>query len=170
MERRAFHEVRADGRSLTGYAARFDSTARIGGFNESIKPGAFKRLDKDILALVDHDPHKLLARSKTGTLELAEDDQGLAFRIALPDTQLGRDVLVMAERGDLGGMSFGFTVPKGGERWSGRSRELTDVDLKEISVVHSWPAYDGTSVSARAKHSRLDRARLYLETVTSCRF
>ncbi len=115
---------------------------------------------------MDHDPAKLLARTKSRTLRIAEDSKGLAFEIDLPETSLGRDVLALAERGDLGGMSFGFTVGKGGENWQGRRRELRAVTLHEISVVSSWPAYNGTIVSARAMMPpRLAHALRYLETV-----
>lgn len=105
VERRAAQEVRASGRKLTGYVARFDSEARIGSFTEVIRRGAFRAsLDSgaDILALADHDPTRVLGRTKTGTLELREDDNGLAFSLALPDTQVGRDLAALAERGDLG--------------------------------------------------------------------
>jgi phage head maturation protease len=64
-------------------------------------------------------------------------------------------------------MSFGFAVPDGGERWTGNIRELRQIDLKEISVIHSWPAYTGTTVNARAMlptPKRLHLARLWLET------
>lgn len=168
MEKRQAAEVRVAGRKLTGYAARFNTEARIGHFSEVIRPGAFAASLKgrDILALVDHDPTRLLARTRTGTLELREDAEGLAFTIQLPDTQAGRDVLTLAERGDLGGMSFGFTVEKDGERWDGNRRELRAVTLHEISVVSAWPAYEGTSVAARSKPGpRLTLARLYLETL-----
>jgi HK97 family phage prohead protease len=167
MEHRFISEIRAEGRRLEGYAATFNSEARIADFTETILPGAFADSldgDRDILALVDHDSTKLLARTKTGSLELREDDHGLAFGLSLPDTQAGRDVLELAKRGDLGGMSFGFTVPKGGERWQGRRRELVDIDLREISVVSAWPAYDGTSVTARAKTPKLNVARRFLES------
>jgi HK97 family phage prohead protease len=117
------------------------------------------------LALVDHDRSKLLARTRSGTLRLEEDARGLVFSIDLPDTQPGRDVLALAERGDLGGMSFGFTVPKGGETFDGDTRELIDIDLREISIVSAWPAYEGTSVSARSKRPRLARLERFLETV-----
>lgn len=55
MERRAFCEVRAAGRRLEGYAATFNTEARIGGFVETIQPGAFRALGGDVLALLDHD-------------------------------------------------------------------------------------------------------------------
>ena len=164
--RRAVELSTAPGRKLTGYAAVYGQESRVAGFTEVIRPGAFKEsLGRDILALIDHDPGRLLARTKSGTLRLSEDTRGLRFELDVPDTQEGRDILTLAERGDLGGMSFGFTVPKGGEHWIGQKRELRAVTLHEISVVHSWPAYDGTSVEPRRKTPRLSAALRYLETV-----
>lgn len=149
IERRgAVSAVSAAGRRLTGYAARFDSETRIGSFREVIRRGAFAdSLDGDILALVDHDPSQLLGRTRSGTLKLAEDDNGLAFDLALPDTRAAADLLALAERGDLGGMSFGFTATD--EQWHGDLREIRAVDLHEISVVQSWPAYEQAEVSVR---------------------
>lgn len=168
IERRAVPmEFRAAGRRLEGYAATFGSEARIKDFSEVILPGAFAEslAKRDILALADHDPAKVLARTRSGTLRLSEDTRGLHFDFDLPDTSTGRDVLVLAERGDLGGMSFGFEVAKGGERWNrGKHRELRNLVLHEISVVSAWPAYNGTSVQLRAQAPRLDAALRYLET------
>ena len=168
MERRFVTEIRTAGRKLEGYAATFGTEARIADFTEIILPGAFRGslAGRDVLALVDHDPSKLLARTRSRSLSISEDSKGLAFEIDLPETSLGRDVLALAERGDLGGMSFGFTVGKGGESWQGRRRELRAVTLHEISVVSSWPAYNGTVISARAMMlPRLANALRYLETV-----
>jgi uncharacterized protein len=170
MERRAAHiELRAAGRKLEGYAATFGTEARLPGFTEVLEPGAFAaslRAKADVLALVDHDPAKVLARTKSGSLRLSEDSRGLQFSLDIPDTSAGRDVLALAERGDLGGMSFGFTVAEGGERWNGTRRELRSVNLLEVSVVSAWPAYAGTTVIARARPPlRLALARRYLETV-----
>lgn len=145
-------EIRAKGRTLEGYAATFNNPADIGGrFVETIARGAFAsslRDKGDILALVDHDPGRVLARTRSGTLKLAEDTRGLAFTLDIPDTSHGRDVLALAERGDLGGMSFGFTAVD--EHRDGDRRELRGVELHEISVVLAWPAYDGTIVHARS--------------------
>jgi HK97 family phage prohead protease len=171
FERRAAQlEVRARGRKLEGYAALFNTEARIGDFVETIAPGAFTSLsDKDVLALVDHDPARMLARTRSKTLRLAEDTRGLQFDLDVPSTTTGNDVLALAERGDLGGMSFGFIAAE--EKWDGSKRTLRAVDLKEISVVSAWPAYEGTVVNARAKASynvtgfRLAHAKRYLETL-----
>jgi HK97 family phage prohead protease len=153
MERRTGIELRAVGRKLEGYAAVFNQETRVADFREIIRPGAFSNTIKkgrDILALSDHDAAKVLARTKSGTLRLAEDSRGLHFDLDLPDTTAGRDVLALAERGDIGGASFGFKVPKDGETRSGDLRELRAIDLFEISIVSSWPAYDGTIVNARS--------------------
>jgi len=146
-------ELRAKGRRLEGYAALFGTEAQIGGgMVETIAPGAFANTlteRADILALVDHDPARVLARTKSGTLRLSEDTRGLAFDLDVPDTQAGRDLLALAERGDLAGMSFGFTARD--ESLDGNRRELRAVDLFEVSVVAAFPAYDGTVINARAK-------------------
>jgi HK97 family phage prohead protease len=162
MEKRAAAEVRAEGRKLVGYAATFGTEARIADFSETISRGAFAASlasGRDTLALVDHDPHRVLARTKSGTLRLSEDERGLRFEIDVPSTTAGNDVLALAQRGDLGGMSFGFTVAEGGEAWNGDKRELRSVTLHEVSVVQSFPAYDGTSVSARARQHRSAASR-----------
>lgn len=168
--RAAVLEIRAKGRRLSGYAATFNTETRIGDrFDEVIMPGAFSASLKtggDILALVDHDPGRVLARTRSGTLRLSEDTRGLAFDLDVPDTSAGRDVLALAERGDLGGMSFGFSVRKDGERWQGDRRELRSLDLFEVSIVSAFPAYPETSIAARARVAsapRLAIARRYLD-------
>ncbi len=149
-------ELRADtaGRRLTGYAAVWNTPATIGGFTETVLPGAFRASlasGRDVLALVDHDPTKLLGRTGSGTLTLAEDTQGLKFDIALPDTALARDLLALVKRRDVGGMSFGFKATD--EAWPTTTRrELRAVDLVEVSVVLAFPAYAQTTVSARARN------------------
>lgn len=160
LERRTFAELRAKGRRLEGYAATFATEADLGTFRERIEPGAFRTaLSGDVLALLDHDTGKVLGRTRTGTLTLREDGKGLAFALDLPDTQAGRDVTELAERGDLGGMSFGFTVPEGGESWYGKTRTLRSIGLREISVVSAWPAYEGTEIALRAFMAGADAQR-----------
>ena len=159
IEQRAFPDVRRNGRRLEGYAATFGADAHIGSFVESIAPGAFRAsLGGDVLALLDHSETHILGRTRSGTLRLSEDSRGLAFSLDLPDTQAGRDVLALAERDDLGGMSFGFTVPKGGEAWQAERRTLTVIDLREISVVSAWPAYPDTELALRSLSNDTARA------------
>ena len=171
LEVRAAAELRAaSGRKLEGYAAVFGTPATIGEFSETIMPGAFRAslaAGADILALVDHDPSRLLARTSSGTLRLTEDARGLRFELDVPPTTLGNDILAMAERRDLGGMSFGFRVKD--DAWPARNRrELRAVELGEVSVVQAHPAYAATSVTARARMSPEAEAkmrRLLVETL-----
>lgn len=168
MEKRIASEVRAQGRKLLGYAATFNNETRIGTMTEEIKPGAFKAsLDAsgDVLALKDHNPSNVLGRTKSGTLRLSEDSRGLYFELDVPDTQSGRDVLALAERGDLGGMSFGFNVPEGGQEWQGSKRTLSKIDLAEVSVVSAWPAYQQTTIEARKSAPGVNKIKRFLETV-----
>lgn len=171
IERRGAVELRAaGGRRLEGYAASFNNAAQIGRFREIIRPGAFRSsllAGKDILALVDHQPGQLLARTSAGTLRLSEDARGLKFEIDVPATTLGNDILALAESRNLGGMSFGFRVTD--EAWPKADvRELRSVELVEISVVQAFPAYGETSITARsaaAVGASLSRAQRYMETV-----
>lgn len=149
-----------DGRiaTLVGYAALFNSLSEdLGGFRELIRPGAFKESlarGDDVRALVGHDSTMVIGRRSAKTLAISEDDRGLRVEIAVPDTTVGRDLVVSMKRGDITGQSFGFSTVK--DEWSRQSkdgdivyrRELVQVDLFEVSAV-AWPAYTDTSVEAR---------------------
>ena len=170
IEKRTAAAVTAMGRTLSGYIAKYDKATKIGGITEIIRRSAFTASlasGRDILALADHDVSRVLGRTRSGTLELREDDTGLAFTLQMPDTQAGRDLVALAERNDLGGCSFGFVVPSGGDSWQGDQRELRTVDLHEVSVVQSWPAYADTEISLRARQpvNQLAMLRYWLETV-----
>lgn len=139
---------------IVGYAAMFNEEADLGYFREVIKPGAFKRsisTGADVRALVEHDPAMIIGRSTAGSLSMSEDDKGLRVEITPPDTTVGRDVVTNLRNGNLDKMSFGFYIKGENKRkvdgqWL---REITDVDLFDVSVV-AFPAYDGTSVQARS--------------------
>ena len=105
----------------------------------------------DIVALVDHDPGRLLGRTRSRTLRLSEDNRGLQFEIDVADTSLGRDVLANDRaRRHWRSMFSDSHCPKGGDRWEGRTRTLVNVELRDISIVSAWPAYSETTVSARS--------------------
>jgi hypothetical protein len=56
------------------------------------------------------------------------------------------------KRGDVHSMSFGFSVPDGGDNWNARGtvRELREVRLHEVSIVTGFPAYSATTASVRS--------------------
>lgn len=162
-------ELATSNKKLVGYAIRWNSLSDViwDEFVEQFAPGAFTDSlagGSDVRALFEHDYTQLLGRTKSGTLLLTEDNTGLRFELTPPDTQLGRDVLTMVERGDITGMSFGFRALK--EAWditpTPYVRTVTAAELREITVT-SMPAYPESDVdiahrSLFAQHPELRRA------------
>lgn len=151
-------EQKLDGRTLAGYAAVYGQDSREiveGGrrFVERIAPGAFNETlstRADVKLYYNHDASMPLARTRSGTLNLRSDRNGLAFEATLPDTTLGNDVRALLERGDLSGeMSFGFFVVE--DSWSKdrSSRLVKKANLVEVSIVQD-AAYPQTSSSLRS--------------------
>lgn len=149
----------ADGSDvLSGYAVIFNSpSVDLGGFTEVCSPGMFTRTlreSPDVVFLRDHISSQLLGRSTAGTLTLNQDAKGLAFTATLPKTAIAADTVENIRNGNLTSCSFGFNVPKGGDKWSTNPdgsalRTLTDVNLAEVSVT-SFAAYPATSISLRS--------------------
>lgn len=162
-------EIRADdsGVTVTGYAAVFNQEADIGGwFRELIMPGAFKdaiRRD-DVLFLVNHEGLPL-ARTKSGTLKLSEDDHGLLISAELdaddPDV---RAITGKMKRGDLDKMSFGFipTVQEWDDSEEPPLRTIKEAQLFDVSIVNK-PAYDGTEIGLRCLEDHREQAKKELD-------
>lgn len=158
-----FLELRAEGdgesRTLTGYAAIFDSETVIGDwFREVIRPGAFTKTlqESDQVALFDHNSGMPLGRKSRGTLKLEENDKGLRVEVIPPANSWGDDVYEAVKRGDVQGMSFAFETVK--ERWDEDAtrkegklplREILEARLFEVSFV-TFPAYEATEAEARS--------------------
>src|SRR3954471_13120425 len=142
-------------RVIEGYFALYENeTELFPGVFEIITKGAFdKTLNNDIRALWNHNSQYVLGRNKSGSLEIRADDKGLFGIIKLPKTQYAEDLHELVKRGDVDQCSFGFNIlaedleelASGGYRW-----RINEIDLHEISVV-TFPAYENTSVQARAK-------------------
>jgi HK97 family phage prohead protease len=147
-------ELDGGGMTFTGYAAVFNAPSEPLPFIERIAPGAFKRslsARNDIKLLWNHDTGVVLGSTRAGTLRLEEDNYGLRVSADLPDTQAGRDAAYLIRRGDVDAMSFGFSVPKGGDEWvSDNERVLRSVRLIETSVV-PFPAYSQTAGSTSVR-------------------
>ncbi len=150
-------EVReiGDGATFTGYAAVFSSDSAPLPFIEQIRPGAFQRTlasRNNIKMFVNHDDTMVLASTRSGTLRLAEDSRGLKVEADLPqEVTYARDLTVLMRKQVVDSMSFGFSVPRGGDEWSqdGQRRFLNEVRLHEVSVVTGFPAYEATSATIR---------------------
>jgi uncharacterized protein len=166
-------EVReeTDGMHFSGYAAMFNSPSQPLPFVERIASGAFKRSitsRNDIKFLWNHDAGEILGSTRAKTMTLSEDDRGLRVEGILPQTSRGRDVAELLRRGDVDSMSFGFSVPDGGDTWSsdGSERTLNSVRLHEVSIV-AWPAYTATAgtVSVRKYEKTAERADVSAEAL-----
>ena len=161
-----------DGNTFVGYAARFNSPSQPLPFIERIAPGAFSRTlraRRDVRLFINHDSGQVLASKRSGTLRLAEDEYGLRVEADLPDTQAARDLKELMRRGVVDSMSFGFTVPRGGDRWSddGSERELREVVLHEVSVVTGFPAYEATSAAVRSLDGLAERTGLSVDELST---
>jgi HK97 family phage prohead protease len=178
IEYRQFQtEIRAegDGHTFTGYAAVFNAEAEGLSTREIIKPGAFsksvaaaERGDWEVKALQDHDPKYFLGSTKTGTLDLMEDDRGLKVRVSLnPEVTFASDLAAMLRRdGAAMGMSFGFTVPNKGDSYNDNGvRELRNIRLHEVSLLTgNQPAYPATiglgAVRSLSERTEIDASTL----------
>ena len=156
--------------TLSGYAATFNNLSNdLGGFKERIAPGAFSsalKKNADVRCLVNHDPSLILGRTKAGTLTLREDSVGLSFDCELPDTSTGRDIRTLIQRGDISQCSFSFQCGEGDDEYQNDMdengkfmpiRTIRNLNLFDVSAV-TYPAYEQTSVSARAANYDTRRA------------
>lgn len=140
---------------LRGHAAVFNKLSdNLGGFREKITPGAFDDvLSDDVRALFNHDSNFILGRTASNTLTIGQDKKGLSYEVELPDTQVGRDLAISVERGDISQSSFAFTVEE--DSWDeddeGRIvRTITKIrKLFDVSPV-TYPAYPDATVGVRS--------------------
>lgn len=153
---------------IEGYFSVFNSPyAIMDGVTEIVAPGAFSdTLGEDIRALTNHDTTLVLGRNKAGTLTLREDSHGLwgSIRINQADAD-AMNLYNRVKRGDVDQCSFGFLI-LAEERRVLENGDVQYVILKvrlfEVSVV-TFPAYEETSVSARANQEVAIRQRAFAE-------
>ena len=149
--------------TVEGYAAVFNQETVIGGqWREQIAPGAFRDAvgRDDVTFLINHTGLPL-ARTRSGTLELTEDNHGLHIRAQLdPSDPDVRSIIPKMKRGDLDKMSFAFVPTR--QKWSDEEkmprRTITEAELHDVSIVNV-PAYSGTEIGIRSALDSLERHR-----------
>jgi len=126
-----------EGGRITGYGATFGNIDRQG---DVLLRGAFtKSLERitdtgDMPAMLwSHAQEQPIGR----WLSIVEDDKGLRVEGKLNlKTERGREAHQHVLAGDAGGLSIGYTTPKGGREYAGKGTfHLKEVDVYEISVV-----------------------------------
>lgn len=145
----------SEGITLEGHASTFNQPYDMGWYTETVAPGAFTKTlagKPDVRLLINHEGLPL-ARTTSGTLDLAQDESGLYMRTSLdpadPDVQR---ILPKMQRGDLNEMSFAFGTVK--DDWTADYKERTLRELSlasgDVSVV-TYPANPNATVSLRSK-------------------
>ena len=154
-------KTREDGEApvIEGYFAVFNSNYEIGdGMTESIAPGAFTNsLANDVRALTNHDTTLVLGRTKSGTLEIKQDEHGLWGSVKInPNDSDAMNLYERVKRGDVDQCSFGFDIraeetdflDNGDVHWT-----ITDVELYEVSAC-TFPAYQSTELQVARSAQR----------------
>jgi HK97 family phage prohead protease len=146
-----------------GYAATFNDPFEMWDmwgepYTEEVEPGAFTRTlanNADVAFLIGHyDAGILMARTKSGTMQLSQDTRGLAVRVPAMDGSR-EDVRALAsavDRGDMDEMSCAFVTRQ--QRWddSFEHRSMLEMDLHrgDVSAVvfGANPATSGSMMTA----------------------
>jgi HK97 family phage prohead protease len=152
------------GRTVTGYAAKFDKWSEpiCGWFTEQIRAGAFDGCDTtDAIMCFNHNVDGILARTASKTLTLEVDEVGLCFSFEAPNTTLGNDMVELLRRGDIDKCSFSFVV--GQDEWTYADEKnglkhdkrtiLKISKLYDVALV-VYPAYPDTEASVRHLEER----------------
>jgi len=165
LEVRASSGIDLDGKKIIGRPVVYNSRSQdLGGFVEIISPKAFgESIKGDIRALVEHDAKMILARTTSKTMSIGEDSQGVFVEITPPNTRTASELIESIERGDISGMSFGFTVNANGAMWDFDNdpalRTVTSANLHEVTIT-SLPAYQATNVEI-AQRSLIEHKQSY---------
>jgi HK97 family phage prohead protease len=155
---------------LSGHAATFNQPYMVGGmFEETIRPGAFKRSlgeGPDVSLLVNHGGLPL-ARTKSGTMTLTEDARGLHVRAELEPTDPEVQALVpKMKRGDLSEMSFAFKATD--QEWSKAKDKRyvlsAGIHKGDVSIVTS-AANPNATATVRAQDLTLEQRERIAERV-----
>ena len=145
-----FREVEGAAGRVTGIAIKYGDTAKLPGFRERFEPGAFGDVTSlDVIANVQHERTRPLARTDGGGLELADGADALRATLELPATRDGEDTAELLKRRVLRGMSIEFGDVK--ERFERGVRIVERATLYGIGLVDK-PAYP-QSLAAIAKRA-----------------
>lgn len=102
------------------------------------------------MATYDHDRKSLLARTRSGTLKLSQDEKGLFFSFEVPDISGAEDLIKRIERRDIENCSFIAKYNPSSVKTERRNgviyRTIYDFDeIRDVSMVVD-AAYTSTSV------------------------
>ncbi len=117
----------------------------LGGFTEIIDPRALDGADmSDVIIRTEHDNNFILGRTSSGTAEVSINGDTADYRVEVPNTNAGRDVIELIKRGDINGSSFAFSGVT--DDWEERDNGTVLRTITEIRKIHDMspvvnPAY-----------------------------
>jgi len=120
-------------------------------YKEIIVKGAFDGADisKCYLKYNHSDSIMAMARVKNGTIKFETRDDGVHSISELADTTAGRDLYILAKRGDIDKMSFAFSIKEEAYDNVTHTWKIYKIDtVYDIAAVEQ-PAYDSTQLYAR---------------------
>jgi HK97 family phage prohead protease len=132
----------------------------LGGYKEVITETAFNKTlgdKRNVYALFNHDDGKVLGSTRSNTLQLKSEDEGLFCRLELGNTTWANDCWEVINRNDCNTLSFGF-IPRQVEN-RGNTRYLKSVQLMEVSFCVSQPAYEDT-ISVAYKRNKNMKSKI----------
>lgn len=144
-------ELRKNSIHISGYVNAVERESRVlhdssGQFVEVMKEGVFRRAlerNSDVGLMFNH------TRNITANnMNLVEDSIGLKIDVDITDSE----VIQNAQDNKLTGFSFGFRCLNADfeERDNlPRLRNVTDIDLIEVSILNCTPAYRATEIDTR---------------------
>lgn len=163
MELRSLEQGKEKNYVVDGYATTFDEPYELyrdGKYvvMEKVDRNAFDdTYMEDTIFQYDHSG-MVYARTRNNTLKLETNDHGLKVTADLGSTEASRGVWDAIDKGLIDRMSFAFTVT--GDSYEEEEQENGDIillrtikkigRLYDVSAV-SFPANEGTSISARTK-------------------
>jgi len=165
---------------VSGHAAVFGVLSLdLGGFREIIAPDAFTdvlKTDPDVHLLWNHDTKAVLARTKNGTLDLDQDERGLAFAAECAPTSYARDLKILMDRKDVDQASFAFTVEE--DEWEVEYVEGKEIVTRTVLKVKNlfdaticaqgaYPAADSSSVRSYIRSYARSRMEPIVEAPTA---
>ncbi|WAJ30960.1 HK97 family phage prohead protease [Antarcticirhabdus aurantiaca] len=163
-----FDTAAGDEGEFAGYAALWDER---NAHNETVQRGAFRRSLQEHRAvgtrpvmLWSHNPAEIIGV----WTEVREDEKGLAVTGKIVTTTVrGREAYDLLKAGALNGLSIGFRA-RGDKRGPNGIRVLTDIDVREISLVGNPSASRARILSIR-NHGRPASAAAFVEACRKAR-
>ncbi len=152
-----------DAPMISGLGSVANTVTRIGGdygFDELFEAGNWTETIKtaDVRAMFNHDTNWLLGRTKSGSLRLAETNEGhLAYDIDVnQDDPNAMSVHARVKRGDVDGSSVWFRVLR--DEWTypdeDSALEVPQRRILESALIETgpvtFPAYEAATSSARS--------------------